>query len=155
MSEQPTPPRRPYNRASAHQVENRRMRILSWVQGGLSFGEIADLERMSRERIRQIVGEALKQRDADRELDPRKLNEVRLEPALRLAARRIIENKDEGVILLLRVIAALEKHGPPKSPRRYDETARARLLAKLNLNVRKLPARPESLENTPEAPATP
>jgi hypothetical protein len=151
MSQEP----RAYKRAAAHQIEARRIRILGWVQSGMSFGEIAALEDLSRERVRQIVAEGLKHRDEDRDLDPRKLTEVRLEPALRLAAQRVNEGHLQGVDRLLRVIAAMEKYGPTKKKPIYDENARARLLAKLNLNLQKLPPRPESpQENSPSAPGS-
>lgn len=145
--------RRPYKRAAAHEVAARRMRILSWVQAGMPFEEIAGLENLTRERVRQIVAEGLKHRDEDRDLDPRKLTEVRLEPALRLACRRINEGHLEGVDRLLRVIAAMEKHGPAKATSVYDENVRARLMAKLNRNLQKLP--PPDPEELPSAPASP
>ena len=145
-------PRR--TRAAAHQMDARRIRILAWVQAGLSFEEIGRLEHLSRERVRQIVRESFTIREEDRQLDQRRLNEVRLEPAMRLAAKAIIECKLEGVDRLLKVIAAMEKYGHPKGNRVYDENARAKLLAKLNMNAERLfPNSVKTLENDSAAPA--
>jgi hypothetical protein len=103
--------------------------------------EIAGLEDISRERVRQIVVKALKERQADRTLDRGLLAEVRLGPALRLAAKAVVEGKLEGVDRLLKVIDRLEKLQGPTPRRVYDENARAKLLAKLSRPSSSLEAR--------------
>jgi uncharacterized protein (DUF433 family) len=125
-------PKSPHKRATAAQMEVRQIRILGWLQGGLSHEEIAGLEGISRERVRQIVVQALKEREEDRSIDRRLLAEVRLAPALRLAARAIVEGKLEGVDRLIKVIDRLEKLQGPAPRHHYDESARAKLLAKLS-----------------------
>jgi hypothetical protein len=114
------------------------------------------LEHLSRERVRQIVRDSFTIREEDRQLDLRLLNEVRLEPAMRLAAKAIIECKLEGVDRLVKVIAAMEKYGHPKGNRVYDENARAKLMAKLNMNVEQLlPNFKNTSENDPATPSSP
>jgi len=133
----------------------RRIRIMGWLQAGLSYDEIAGHEEISRERVRQIVVEALKDMDEDRSIDRRSLNEVRLAPALRLAARAIVEGKLEGVDRLIKVIDRLEKLQGPPARRVYDENARARLLAKLDRAAKNLEAsRERRPETTPEDAAS-
>ena len=93
-------------RASAPQMEVRQVRILGWLQAGLSYEEIAAHEGISRQRVRQIVVQALKARDEDRSADR-----------------------------LIRVIDRLDKLQSPTRGRAYDEDPRRKLLAKLNLNA--------------------
>jgi hypothetical protein len=141
----------PRKRASAPQMKIRRIRIMGWLQAGMSYDEIAGHEDLSRERVRQIVVEALKQADEDRSLDRRALNEVRLAPALRLAAKAVFEGKLEGVDRLIKVIDRLEKLQGKAPPRVYDEGSRARLLDKLNKAAARLKVFPaQESENMPE-----
>jgi len=145
----------PRKRASAPQMEVRRIRIMGWLQAGLSYHEIAGQEEISRERVRQIVVEALKDTDEDRSIDRRLLNEVRLAPALRLAAKAIVEGKLEGVDRLIKVIDRLEKLQGPAPRRSYDGHSRARLLAKLNQAAANIEAsRPGRSEDTPKDAAS-
>jgi len=130
----------PRKRASAAQMEVRRFRVLGWLQAGLSYDEIAGQEGISRRRVREVVGEALKRWEEDQIVDRNVLNEVRMAPALRLAARAIVEGKLEGVDRLIKVIDRLDKSRKPTLHRGYDENARARLLAKLSINRGSEPA---------------
>jgi hypothetical protein len=50
-------------RRTARQREERRIRIMGMVRSGFSYEEIARDERLSRERIRQIVTQSLKTDD--------------------------------------------------------------------------------------------
>jgi hypothetical protein len=129
-----SPVKPPRKRASAPQMEVRKFRIIGWLQAGLSYEEIAGQEEISRRRVRQIVVEALKERDEDRSVDRQLLNEVRLAPAMRLAAKAIVEGKLEGIGRLISVINRLEKLQGPTPRRAYDENARAKLLAKLSID---------------------
>lgn len=148
-------PNSPRKRASAPQMEVRQFRILGWLQAGLSYEEIAGQEEISRERVRQIVVEALNARDEDRSVDQRLLNEVRLAPALRLAARAIVEGKLEGVDRLIKVIDRLDRFRAPKRGRVYDENARAKLLAKLSRDFTQFEeVRAEEPEDAPEVTAS-
>ena len=122
----------PRTRATAEQMRVRQYRILGWLQAGMSHAEIAGLEGVSRERVRQIVVRALKESREDRSFDRKWLAEVRLTPALRLAAKAVNEGKLEGVDRLIKVIDRLEKLQGVAPTRLYDENARAKLLAKLS-----------------------
>ena len=50
-------------RMTAQQREFRRLRIMGMVQAGYSYLAIADAERLSKERVRQIVVASLKVKD--------------------------------------------------------------------------------------------
>ena len=59
------PPRR-----TARQREERRIRIMGMVRSGFSYEVIARDERLSRERIRQIVTQSLKTDDGSNRVWP-------------------------------------------------------------------------------------
>jgi hypothetical protein len=143
-------------RASAEQMAVRKIRVVQWLQAGLAYDEIAGLEQISRKRVRQIVVEALKAKEADLPQDRRRLNELRLTPALRLAARAINEGKLEGIDRLIKVIDRLDKCAPPAARRVHDENARRTRIAKLSLHLDRLqgPTTRQS-GNAPEGPSNP
>jgi hypothetical protein len=141
----------PHKRATLAQMQVRQVRILGWLQAGLSHAEIAGLEGLSRDRVRNIVMQALKDRQEDGIYDRRLLAEVRLAPALRLAARAVNEGKLEGVDRMVRVIDRLEKLHTPAPRRVYDENARAKLLAKLSRPSGKTGPSASESENGPSA----
>ena len=114
-------------------------RVLNWLRAGLSYQEIADHEQISRSWVRRLVARALKQRDEDRMPDPHIMAEMQLQPALRLAGKAIIEGKLEGIDRLVKVIDRLQRYGRPLQKPVYDDDARARLMAKLNRNLQRLP----------------
>ena len=141
----------PHKRATAAQMEVRQVRILGWLQAGMSNEEIAGLEGISRERVRQIVVRALQARQEDRSFDRALLAEVRLTPALRLAAKAVMEGKLEGVDRLIKVIDRIEKLQGPAPRRVYDDDARAKLLAKLSRpSTSPKGDREPQAENTPQ-----
>ena len=144
-----------HKRASPAQMQIRQVRIMGWLQAGLSHEEIAGLEGVSRERVRQIVVQALKERQEDRSLDRGVLAEVRLTPALRLAAKAVNEGKLEGVDRLIKVIDRLEKLQGPAPRRLYDENARAKLLAKLSRPSGRKEADASGAEKRPEGAIIP
>src|ERR1700691_2413506 len=80
-------------RRTARQREERRIRIMGMVRSGFSYEEIARDERLSRERIRQIVTQSLKTDDGANRVDQARVRMARLEPALRLAARKKFGNR--------------------------------------------------------------
>ncbi len=103
------------------------------VREGRSYEEIAQSEGLSRERIRQIVVEALQRREVDAQRDHAQLQMVRLAPALRLAARGIAEGDRRSIGELIRVLDRLDKYTAACGPGAdYDEGAREKLLTKLN-----------------------
>ena len=120
-------------RRTARQREERRIRIMAMVRSGFSYEEIARDERLSRERIRQIVTQSL---DVDKQatrVDYVRLQMARLEPALRLAARGVENGKFSMINALLRVLDKFDKYGAVAEPAHpYREGAHERLIAKIN-----------------------
>jgi Homeodomain-like domain len=126
-------------RAARERQTVRSYRVMNWLRAGFSYEEIAEHERISRSWVRRIVARALKERDEDCMPDPQVMAEIQLQPALRLAGKAIIEGKLEGIDRLVKVIDRLQRFGRARKKPVYDENARARLLAKLNRNLAKLP----------------
>jgi len=120
-------------RRTARQREERRIRIMAMVRSGFSYEEIARDERLSRERIRQIVTQS---QDVDKQatrVDYVRLQMARLEPALRLAARGVENGKFSAINALLRVLDMLDRYGAVAEPAHpYREGAHERLIAKIN-----------------------
>ena len=117
----------------ARERDLRRLRILAQVQAGLSYAAIAREEGLSRERVRQIVAQALGEEAAGTKLDHARVQIARLEPALRLAARAVADGDLGGIDRLLRVLDRLDKYSAVEDAGgAYDENARERLLTKLN-----------------------
>ncbi|HEY3720604.1 MAG TPA: hypothetical protein VGL41_10750 [Roseiarcus sp.] len=98
-------------RRTAREREERRIRIMAMVRSGFSYEEIARDERVSRERIRQIVTQSLKTDDRADRVDQARLQMARLEPALRLAARGVDNGKLSAISALLKVLDRLDKYG--------------------------------------------
>jgi hypothetical protein len=130
-------PKSPDKRATRAQMEVRRLRVFDRLQSGWTHEAIAAFEGLSRERLRQIIAEVMKAREEDR-IDQRLLAEARLEPALRLAGKAIIEGKREGVDRLCKLVSlGLKLNVQAKRPV-YDENARAKLMAKLNMGYQRM-----------------
>ncbi len=133
MPSSPPAPSAPIVRRTAREREQRRIRILAMVQAGFSYEAIARDENLSRERVRQIVAQALREPDDGTRLDHARVQLARLEPALRLAARGVADGELRAIDRLLRVLDRLDKYGAvAEAPQPYDENARERLLTKLN-----------------------
>jgi len=119
-------------RASARERDNRRIRILAMVQDGCSNAEIARQEGLSRERVRQIVAEAVDTGGAAKLVHAR-VQVARLEPALRLAARSVAGGDLGAIDRLLRVLDRLDKYAAIDIEDTAETAgARERLLRKLN-----------------------
>jgi len=133
----------------------RRHRIMERLREGRSYEEIAEAEGLSRERIRQIVVEALRRREVDAQRDHAQLQLLRLAPALRLAARGVAEGDRRAIGELIRVLDRLDKYqAVGGSITTYDEGARERLLTKLDAMARRMVAnRPREGEATGAAEA--
>ncbi len=111
------------------------------LREGRSYEEIAEAEGLSRERIRQIVVEALKHQEADAQRDHARLQLMRLAPALRLAAKEVAEGDRRAIVALIRVLDRLDKYQMVGGgPADYDEGARERLLNKLNAMAERMKA---------------
>ena len=120
-------------RCTAHQREERRIRIMEMTRSGFSYEEIARECQVTRERIRQIVVASLHTEKSGSRVDQMRVQMARLEPALRLAARGVENGKLGAIGPLLQVLDRLDKYGAvAEAPTPYDEDARERLLAKLD-----------------------
>ena len=105
-----------FSRAAARDL--RRLRILASLQAGLSYAAIGRVEGLSRERVRQIVAQALAQGQADSKVDHARVQIARLEPALRLAAGAVAESDLGAIDRLLGCSTASTATAPSKAPRR-------------------------------------
>jgi predicted transcriptional regulator len=110
------------------------------VRLGFSYQEIARREQVSRERIRQIVTEAVHDGPGADKADHARLQIARLEPALELAASAIEKGELGGVTALLRVLERLDKYGATTAAIREDYAQiHERLMRKMNIEINKLP----------------
>lgn len=115
---------------SAASRETRRIRILAAMLNGANYDEIAAIEKLSRERVRQIVVESLRNNDREKE-DHRRIQAARLEPALKLALDAIDEGRVEAIDRLLRVLHAQDSYLDQVPSSQSREDLRQRLIAKL------------------------
>ena len=146
-------PSSPSARRSARDREHRRIRILSWVQAGWSYAAIAREEGLSPERVRQIVAAAVRDGEGETKLVHARVQIVRLEPALRLAAGAVVDGDMRAIDRLLRVLDRLDKYNVVEgADRPYDENARERLLTKLNAMSERMIAARERKEGDEAAP---
>ncbi len=119
----------------------RRLRILASVQAGLSYAAIGRAEGLSRERVRQIVVQALDRGQADSKLDHARVQIARLEPALRLAAGAVAEGDLSAIDRLLRVLDRLDRYSAVEGAATSEDAGgRERLLAKLNAMAERMVA---------------
>jgi hypothetical protein len=134
------PPLKP--RRTARDRLARRERIMERVREGRSYEEIAEAEGLSRERIRQIVVEALSRSPVDAQRDHAQLQMLRLAPALRLAAREVAEGDRRAIGELIRVLDRLDKYQAVGGAYAAEESgARERLLNKLNTMAERMIAK--------------
>jgi hypothetical protein len=101
-------PARP--RVTAADRARRRLRIFTRMQEGWSYEAIAEEEKLSRERIRQIVKQSLDRREVDPSADYLRLQIARLDPALRLAAAKVAAGDLRAIDRLLRVLDRMDKY---------------------------------------------
>ena len=141
MTDSATPAAPPKPRVTAHDRAIRQRRIFARMQEGWSYEAIAQDERLSRERIRQIVTQTLALREIDAIRDHTRLQIARLDPALRLAAERVAEGDLLAIDRLVKVLdrldryqireAAAEKAAGPEEDD-DPENLKERLIAKLD-----------------------
>ncbi len=111
----------------------RTKRIFAHLREGWAYDEIAREERLSAERVRQIVAEVLENRVVDRGEAYAHLQLERLMPALRLAGEAVKRGEIKAIAPLIKVLDRLDKHQATVVAKYSgDPTARERLLAKLN-----------------------
>jgi CRISPR/Cas system CSM-associated protein Csm2 small subunit len=111
----------------------RRGRIFARLREGWAYDEIAEEERLTPERIRQIVREALERRLPDEDTDHAKLQLDRLRPAMRIAAAAVDEGDVRAIAPLLKVLDRLDRYQKTaKVNQVYDDDSRKKLFEKLN-----------------------
>jgi hypothetical protein len=111
----------------------RRKRIFARLQEGWAYDEIAGEERVSAERIRQIVSEVLDKRVIDRGVDHAHLQLERLMPALRIVGQAIGRRELKAVAPLIKVNDRLDKHQETVVAKySYGPEERQRLIDKIN-----------------------
>jgi hypothetical protein len=129
MEQTPTPGRRLNVLGKAA----RRKRVFARLREGWAYDEIASEERVSAERVRQIVAEVLGKRVIDRGADHAHLQVERLMPALRVTSEAIGRGELKAVGPLIRVIDRLDKHQDTVVAKHsYGPEERQRLLDKIN-----------------------
>jgi len=88
----------------------RRGRIFARLREGWAYDEIAHEERLTAERVRQIVREALERRLVDEDADHAKLQLARLQSAMRITSRAVEDGDVTAVAPLLKVLDRLDRY---------------------------------------------
>jgi Sigma-70, region 4 len=133
MTELDFEPTRRKPRMNAYERTLRQRRIMTHVQDGLTYDEVAESEGLTRERIRQIVAQGLAQRDCEAGADHYRMQIARLDPALRLAAAKVASGDLRGVDTLIKVLDRLDKYrGATGGSLLGDEDDAAKFDAKLD-----------------------
>jgi hypothetical protein len=118
----------------------RRERIFSRLRLGTSYREIACEERVSEQRVRKIVSDALDQQGTDLPADHALLQLVRLEGAHAVAAQAIAAGDLRAVGPYLNVLERLDRYQAGAKKEACDDAAWERLLAKVNRILARLEA---------------
>ncbi len=125
MGDEVIPPKRP--------LVARRARIFARLREGWAYDEIALEERLTPERVRQIVREALERRLPDEDTDHAKLQLARLQPAMRIATEAVEGGDVAAIPSFLKVLDRLDRYQKTaKVNQVYDDDARKKLFEKLN-----------------------
>src|SRR5271166_7093338 len=120
-------------RLTAHGRVLRRGRIFARLREGWPYDEITAHERLTAERVRQIVRQALEKRIVDEEAEHAKLQLARLQPAMRLAGEAIAEGDVTAIAPLMKVLDRLDRYQrAAKAVQVYDDEARRKLMDKIN-----------------------
>ena len=120
----------------------RRRRIFARLREGWAYDEIAAEERLSPERVRQIVSEILDKRVIDRGVDHAHVQLERLMPALKIVGQAIGRGELKAVAPLIKLIDRLDKHQVTVVAKyHYGPEERKRLLDKINSIVDNLQPR--------------
>ncbi len=120
-------------RLTAHGRVLRRGHIFARLREGWAYDEIAAHERLTAERVRQIVRQALAKRIVDEGAEHAKLQLARLQPAMRLAGEAIAEGDVTAIAPLMKVLDRLDRYQrAAKAVQVYDDEARRKLMDKIN-----------------------
>jgi hypothetical protein len=123
----------PRRRLNVLTKAERRNRIFARLREGWAYDEIAREERVSAERIRQIVAEVLGKRVIDRGVDHAHLQLERLMPALRIVGEASGRGELRAIAPLIKVIDRLDRHQETVVAKySYGPEERQRLLDKIN-----------------------
>ena len=141
-------------RLNAHGRVLRRARIFARLREGWAYDEIAREEKLTPQRIRQIVSEALQRRPVDVDTDHAKLQLARLAPALKVACEAVEAGEIRAINPLLRVLERLDRYQKSAAVlQRYDDEAREKLMIKINRIAANLGIdKPEEAPSAPDAP---
>jgi hypothetical protein len=110
-----TPPRgsRPRSAVSPAARAMRLQRIFARMQEGASHAEIAAEERISGERLRQIMRQATARSHEDDQPDHSRMQFARLLPALRLVSAGVAGGDVRAIPLLLNLVDRLDRYSDP------------------------------------------
>ena len=113
--------------------EMRLARILARLREGWAYDEVGREERLTAERVRQIVRKGLEGRPIDETTDHAKLQLARLQPAMRIAGAAVERGDVAAIAPLLKVLDRLDRYQrSAKVNEVYDDEARKKLFDKLN-----------------------
>jgi hypothetical protein len=119
----------------------RRERIFSRLRLGWPYAEIAREERISEQRVRKIVSDALRRQTVDTASDHALLQLFRLEGVHALAAEQVADGDLKAIGPYLKVLERLERYQKAGATKQvYDDAARERLFAKINRIAARLEA---------------
>ncbi len=131
MNDETTPA--PKRRLNAYGRILRCGRIFARIREGWAYDEIARAERLSPERVRQIVSKTLKKRPIDDFTDHSRLQLARIAPAMQLAGDAIANGDVRAITPLLRLLDRLDRYQKTAIANvKYDDEARQKLLDKIN-----------------------
>ncbi len=129
-------------RARKSARRDRGSEIVAALAMGASFAEIARRQKLSRPRLEALLSAELQNRWLAPAQDYARLQIARLEPIYAKLCQRAEKGDLRAVDQILRLFDRLDRyHGFGKAlagRRVYDENARAKLLAKLNMNAERL-----------------
>jgi hypothetical protein len=132
----------------------RRERIFSRLRLGASYADIAAEEGLSEQRVRKIVGDAIRRQEVDDLPDHALIQLVRLEGALALAAKTVAAGDLKAIGPYLQVLDRLDRYRKAGARQEvYDAAGRERLFAKMNRTLAQLEV--ETRKSVTEAAAGP
>jgi hypothetical protein len=125
--------RKPRRRLNIVAKTARTLRIFERLREGWAYDDIAKAERLSAERVRQIVAQVLERRVVDSSEDHAHLQLERLRPALKLAGDAVKRGDLSAIGPLIKIIDRLDRHRIVfKQTLCTEEEYRKKLLDKLN-----------------------
>ena len=133
--------RKPRRRLNIVARTARTRRIFDRLREGWAYDDIAQSERLSAERIRQIVTQVLEQRFVDTNSNHAHLQNERLRPALKLVSAAVERGDMKAVSPLIKLVDRLDRHRVVfrRTPE-TEEDYRQKLLDKLNFAAANLEA---------------